>query len=78
MNNLEKIRKTVAEAAGTGEAEIQLNSSFVALGIDSLEMVNLILELEQELGIDIPEDDYEKLLTVKDVLDYVDSRSVGV
>ncbi len=76
MTNFEKIRFVIANELGIGEFEISPMSSFAELGVQSLEKVSLILELENELGIEIPDDEAERLLTVQDVIKYADSHSV--
>ena len=78
MSNLDKIRAVISEELGIGEADIQICSSLSDLGADSLHKASLMLELENELGIEITDDEAVKLFTVKDVLDYVDQRSVRV
>lgn len=48
------------------------------LGLDSLDMVDLIMQLEQEFGIRIPDEDYDKLTTMRDVLDYLQAEQAVV
>lgn len=74
MSNLNKIRLAISSELGIGEAEIQLNSRFSDLCVDSLERASLIIELETELGIEITDDDAGKFYTVQDVLNYADSH----
>ncbi|MWA22876.1 acyl carrier protein [Burkholderia pseudomallei] len=75
MENVEqKIKKVVADQLGLNEAEIKLTDSFTTdLGADSLDRVELIMALEDALGISIPDKDSEKLETVQQVIDYMQS-----
>ena len=68
----ERVTKIVAEQLGVAEGEVSANSSFVDdLGADSLDLVELIMSMEEEFDIDIPDEEAEKLVTVKDVFDFV-------
>jgi acyl carrier protein len=77
-NTFEKIRAVVARELDIELSEIHPESSFVSLGAESLELAALMLELEDELGIEIPDDDISKLPRVMDVVAYVDSRSAAL
>jgi len=69
---LERLKKVIVEQLGIDEGEITLDSSFVDdLGADSLDVVELIMALEEEFGIEIPDEDAEKISTVGDALDYI-------
>ena len=68
----EKIKKIIVEQLGVAEASITLESSFIDdLGADSLDIVELIMALEEEFDIEIPDEDAEKVVSVQDVVDYV-------
>jgi acyl carrier protein len=70
-----KIKQIIAEKLGVGEDKITPQSSFVDdLGADSLDQVELIMAFEDEFDIEIPDEDAEKMKTVKDALDYLDSK----
>ena len=70
-----KIKQIIAEKLGVGEEKITPQSSFVDdLGADSLDQVELIMAFEDEFDIEIPDEDAEKMKTVKDALDYLDSK----
>jgi len=72
MSLEDKIKKIIAEKLCTDLEEIIPQASFVDdLGADSLDLVELIMSMEEEFDIEISDDDAEKLLTVKDVLEYV-------
>lgn len=67
----EKIQKVVE--AETGE-EVTPDTRLVTLVTDSLEMANLVLELEAALGIDLPDEDLPKLLSIQDVVNYAEAH----
>jgi acyl carrier protein len=70
-----RVKQIIAEKLGVGEDKITPQSSFVDdLGADSLDQVELIMALEDEFDIEIPDEDAEKMKTVKDALDYLDSK----
>ena len=72
---LEQIRKMVAENLGVEEEKITENSSFKEdLGADSLDLFELTMALEDEYGIEIPSEDLEKIVTVGDVVEYVNAH----
>ena len=71
----EKIKSALSEQLGIDESTITLESTFVEdLNIDSLDLVELILALEEEYQIVIPEEEAENLTTVGDVVNYVNSH----
>ena len=72
MDNIEqRVKKIVAEQLGVPEADIKNESSFVNdLGADSLDTVELVMALEDEFGIEIPDEDAEKINTVQNAIDY--------
>lgn len=68
----EKVKAIVVDQLGVEEDEVTLEASFVDdLGADSLDVVELIMALEEEFDIEIPDTDAEKISTVKDVVEYV-------
>ena len=73
MENIEqRVKKIVAEQLGVNEADVKVESSFVNdLGADSLDTVELVMALEDEFGITIPDADAEKIDTVQDAIPYV-------
>ena len=72
----DKIKKTIAEQLGVDESEITPESHFIDdLGADSLDTVELVMQLEEEYGIEIPDEDAEKLQTVGDVVKYIEGHS---
>lgn len=72
----EKIKKIIVEQLGVDESEVTPDASFVEdLGADSLDTVELIMVLEEEFGIEIPDEDAEKIVHVKDAVQYIKDRT---
>jgi len=72
----EKIRKIICEQLDVAEKDVVPEASFVDdLGADSLDQVELIMAMEEEFDISIPDEDAEKIGTVQDALDYVKNAS---
>jgi acyl carrier protein len=72
----EKVKKIIVEQLGVDEAEVTPDASFVEdLGADSLDTVELIMVLEEEFGIEIPDEDAEKIVHVKDAVQYIKDRT---
>ncbi len=66
----------VSEQLGVPQEEVTLEASFVDdLKADSLDVVELVMEFEDEFGITIPDDDYEKIKTVGDAINYIEEKS---
>lgn len=71
----EKIKAIVAEHLGVDAGKITNTSSFVDdLGADSLDQVELVMAFEENFSIEIPDDAAEKITTVQDAINYVDSH----
>ncbi len=77
MENVEqRIKKIVAEQLGVNEAEVNNESSFVDdLGADSLDTVELVMALEEEFECEIPDEQAEKINTVQQAIDYINSHT---
>lgn len=76
MENFEKVKETLVDVLGVKDEDIKMESKFVDdLGADSLDLVELIMSFEEKFGIEISDDDAEKIVTVKDALDYIDKQS---
>jgi acyl carrier protein len=73
MNDIEmKIKSVIAEKAGKSVSDIRDDASFIEdLGLDSLDLVDMIMKLEEEFGISIPDEDLDKIRTVKDAINYI-------
>lgn len=68
----ERVKKVVAEQLGVNEADVKLESDFHDdLGADSLDAVELVMAVETEFEIDVPDEDAEKLKTVQQIVNYV-------
>ncbi|ADL69002.1 acyl carrier protein [Thermoanaerobacterium saccharolyticum] len=68
----EKIRDIIVEQLGVDPEEVTMESSFIDdLGADSLDIVELIMALEEEFDVEIPDEDAEKIKTVGDVVEYL-------
>ena len=70
-----KIKEIVAEQLGVDEGDITLETSFEELDADSLDIVELIMALEDEFDIEIPDEDAEKLTTISAAVDYIKERT---
>ena len=72
----ERVKKIIAEQLGVEEDEVTSEASFVEdLGADSLDTVELVMASEEEFGIEIPDEDAEKILTVGKALDYIKEKA---
>ncbi|MCO6431292.1 MAG: acyl carrier protein [Deltaproteobacteria bacterium] len=71
----ERIKSIIVEQLGVSKEELTPQASFIEdLGADSLDIVELIMALEEEYEMEIPDEDAEKIQTVEDVINYVQSR----
>ncbi len=72
----DKIRKIIAEQLGVEESQVVDDASFIEdLGADSLDTVELVMTLEEEFECEIPDEEAEKIKTVKQVTDYIKSHT---
>ncbi len=68
----QKARELIAESLGVAAEEISAEASFIDdLGADSLDIVELVMEIEKQFEIEIPDEDAEKISTVQDAIDYI-------
>ncbi|MHA1538657.1 MAG: acyl carrier protein [Alphaproteobacteria bacterium] len=68
----ERVKKIVVEHLGVDEAKVTDGANFIEdLGADSLDTVELVMAFEEEFGCEIPDDAAEKIVTVKDAVDYI-------
>ena len=75
-NTLDKITEIIIDKLDVDREKITLDSKFIDdLGADSLDTVELIMQFEEEFEIEIPDDDAEKILSVQQALDYINSKN---
>ncbi|WP_089723812.1 acyl carrier protein [Candidatus Thiosymbion oneisti] len=79
MSSVEdRVKKIVVEQLGVKEDEVVPEASFVDdLGADSLDTVELVMALEEEFETEIPDEDAEKITTVKEAIDYIKEHTTG-
>src|SRR4026207_119845 len=71
-----RLKKIVADQLGVDESKIVPSARFTDdLNADSLDLVEMIMSLEEEFGVEIPDEDAEKIVSVQDAIDYIDSPS---
>jgi acyl carrier protein len=72
----ERVKKIVVEHLGVDESKVSENASFIDdLGADSLDTVELVMAFEEEFGCEIPDDAAEKILTVKDAINFIEANA---
>ncbi|GIR22956.1 acyl carrier protein [bacterium] len=75
MSTFDKVKEVIIDKLGIEDSKIESGSSFVDdLGADSLDTVELIMQLEEEFGIEIPDEDAEKITTVQAAVDYIEQN----
>ena len=75
MTNEQRVKQIIVDLLSVNEDEITPGSKIAEdLGADSLDHVELVMKIEEEFDLDIPDDCAEKFFTVQDVLDYVDKK----
>ena len=71
-----RVKKIVLEHLGVEESKVVESASFIDdLGADSLDTVELVMAFEEEFGCEIPDEDAEKILTIKDAIDFINTQS---
>jgi acyl carrier protein len=71
-----KVKKIISEQLGVPEVDVKPEASFVNdLGADSLDTVELVMALEEEFGVEIPDEDAEKIATVQNAIDYIKAKA---
>ena len=74
----DKVKSIIVEQLGVDDEEVTPDASFVEdLGADSLDTVELVMAFEEEFGIEIPDEDAEKIRTVQDAIDYIGKHKKG-
>ena len=72
----ERVKKIVVEHLGVEEDKVTESASFIDdLGADSLDTVELVMAFEEEFGIEIPDEDAEKITRVKEAIDYIEAHA---
>jgi len=75
MSTFDKVKEVVIDKLGVAEDKIVSEASFVDdLGADSLDTVELIMQFEEEFGIEIPDEEAENITTVKAAVDYIEAN----
>ena len=68
----QKVKNIIADQLGVGEEEIKITSSFIDdLGADSLDIVELVMAMEEEFEVEIPDEEAENIKTVQDAVSYI-------
>ena len=76
MNTFERVKKVLVEQLDVSEDEVTISASIVDdLGADSLDVVEIIMGLEEEFDVEIPDEDAEKVTTVQLIVTYVDEKA---
>ncbi len=71
----DRVKKIVLEHLGVDESKVIDNASFIDdLGADSLDTVELVMAFEEEFGCEIPDDDAEKIMTIKNAIDFIEAQ----
>ena len=70
----EKVKKIVVDQVGVEESEVTLTSTFEDLGVDSLGLFELIMALEEEFEIEIPNEDAENIKNIGDAVNYIKAK----
>jgi len=74
----ERVKKIVVEHLGVDAAKVTDNASFIDdLGADSLDTVELVMAFEEEFSVEIPDDAAEKIITVKDAVEYINTKKAA-
>ena len=75
MDTFEKVKGIIVERLSVDEKDVKEDASFIDdLGADSLDTVELVMALEEEFGLEIPDEEAEKITTVGDAVKYIDSH----
>ncbi len=72
----QKVKQIIVEQLGVDEGQVDTTASFVDdLGADSLDIVELVMQFEEAFDLDIPDEDAEKIVTVKDAVEYIQNKT---
>ena len=74
----QRVKEIIVEQLGVNPEQVTPTASFIEdLGADSLDIVELVMAFEEAFGIEVPDEDAEKMTTVKDAVEYIDKHSKG-
>ena len=72
----ERVKQIIVDELGVDEAEVTPNARFIDdLGADSLDTVELVMRFEEEFNVELPDEDAEKITSVRDAVDYIEKHS---
>jgi len=75
-DTIARVKDLIADSLGVNPTEVKPEASFIDdLGADSLDIVELVMAIEKEFGIEIPDEDAEKISTVQDAVDYITNKA---
>ena len=75
MSVAQRVKQIIVEQLGVDESQVDDSASFIDdLGADSLDIVELVMAFEEAFDIDIPDEDAEKIATVKNAIDYIEAK----
>ena len=76
MSTFDRVKKVIIEQLDVSDEEVTAQASFVDhLGADSLDVVELVMGLEEEFEVEIPDEDAEKIQTVQDAVNYIEEKN---
>ncbi len=76
MTTFDRVKKVLVERLDVSEEEVTMEASIIDdLGADSLDLVEIIMSLEEEFEIEVPDEDAEKLPTVRHIVEYIDNKT---
>jgi len=71
----ERLKKLIVEQLGVAAEQVKPEAKFQEdLGADSLDVVDLVMKIEEEFGIEVPDEDAQKIVTVKDAVEYIEKK----
>ncbi len=71
----ERVKNLIVESLGVNQNEVVLDASFIEdLGADSLDIVELVMAIEKEFGIEVPDDEAERITTVREAVEYIEAH----
>ncbi len=75
----ERVKKIIVDQLGVDEKEVTPEASFIDdLGADSLDLVEMIMEMEEKFGVEIADEELEKIRTIQDVVDFIRAKNIKI